>query len=98
VPNLVGDRAEGGARRWGGSGSYRRQWRRGVLRAGMPEGGEEVVEELLYVGVVLLVLLAGMGRLCTGGSTGSRAAAELEAHWSCGGCRSGARKQNCVGQ
>jgi hypothetical protein len=52
----------------------------GVLRARLMEGGGEVVEELLHVGVLLLVPLMGMERLCTGGSTGSRAAAELEAH------------------
>jgi hypothetical protein len=55
VPNLVGDGSEGGDRRWGGSGSYQRRWRRGVLQAGIPEGGGEVVEELLQIGVVLLV-------------------------------------------
>jgi hypothetical protein len=55
VPNLVGDGSEGGDRRWGGSGSYRRRWQRGVLQARMPEGGGEVVEELLQIGVVLLV-------------------------------------------
>jgi hypothetical protein len=92
VPNLVRDRAEGGHRRWGGSGSFRRRWRRGVLQARMSEGGRGVVEELLYIGVVLLVPLAGMERLCTDGSMGIRAAAELEAHWLCEGCRSGARK------
>jgi hypothetical protein len=92
VPNLVGDRAEGGRRRWGGSGSYRWRWRRSVLQAGMSEGGGGVVEELLYIGVVLLVPLAGMNRLCTDGSTGIRAAAELEAHRRCEGCCSGARK------
>jgi hypothetical protein len=52
----------------------------GVLRAGATEGGGEVVEELLHAGVVLLVPLAGMERLWTGGSTGSRAAAERKAH------------------
>jgi hypothetical protein len=41
----------------------------GVLQAGMPEGGGEVVEELLWVGVVLLVLLVGVKRPCTSGST-----------------------------
>jgi hypothetical protein len=35
----------------------------------MPEGGREVVEELLQVGVVLLVPLVGVKRFCTGGST-----------------------------
>jgi hypothetical protein len=69
VPNLVGDRAEGGHRRWGGSGSYRWRWRCGVLQAGMLEGGGEVVEELLRVGVVLLMPLAEMERSWTGGST-----------------------------
>jgi hypothetical protein len=56
----------------------------GVLWAAAMGGGGEVVEELLHVGVVLLVPLAGMERLCTGGSTGSRAAAEREAHRRCG--------------
>jgi hypothetical protein len=56
----------------------------GVLRAGTTEGGGEVVEELLHVGVVLMVPLAGMERLGSGGSTGSRAAAEREAHRRCG--------------
>jgi hypothetical protein len=35
----------------------------------MLEGGREVVKELLRVGVVLLVLLVGVKRPCTGGST-----------------------------
>jgi hypothetical protein len=35
----------------------------------MQEGGGEVVEELLWVGVVLLVLLVGVKRPYTGGST-----------------------------
>jgi hypothetical protein len=69
VPNLVGDRSEGGARRWGSSGSYRRRLRRGVLQARMPEGGGEGVEELLRVGVVLLVPMAGVRELCNGGAT-----------------------------
>jgi hypothetical protein len=70
----------------------------GVLRAGMPEGGGEVVEELLQIGVVLLVPLAGVERLCVSRSIGGRAAAELGAHRRCGGCRSGARKRNLVGR
>jgi hypothetical protein len=70
VPNLVGDRAEGGARRWGGLGPYRQRWRHGVLQARVSEGGGEVVEKLLHVGVVLLVPLVGVERPCTGGSTG----------------------------
>jgi hypothetical protein len=64
----------------------------------MPEGGGEVVEELLQIGVVLLVPLAGMGWLCVGGSTGGRAAAELGAHPRGGEQHSGARKQNWVGR
>jgi hypothetical protein len=52
----------------------------GVLRARVMEDGGEVVKELLHIGVVLLVPLTGMERLCTGRSTGSRAAAELEVH------------------
>jgi hypothetical protein len=56
----------------------------GVMRAGAMEGGGEVVEELLHAGVVLLVPLAGMERLCIGGSTGSRAVAERKAHRRCG--------------
>jgi hypothetical protein len=55
-----------------------------LLQAGVPEGGGEVVEELLRVGVVLLMPLAGRGRLCIGGLTGGRAAAELGAHRRCG--------------
>jgi hypothetical protein len=35
----------------------------------MPEGGREVVKELLQVGVVLLVPLVGVKRPCTGRST-----------------------------
>jgi hypothetical protein len=35
----------------------------------MPEGGGEVVEEPLQVGVVLLVPLVGVKRPCTSGST-----------------------------
>jgi hypothetical protein len=35
----------------------------------MPEGGGEVIEELLQVGVVLLVPLVGVKRPFTGGST-----------------------------
>jgi hypothetical protein len=76
VPNLVGDRAEGGRRRWGGSGSYRQRWRRGVLRAGVAEGGEGGAGSLQRDDVVLLVPLVGVKRPCTGGSTGGRAAAE----------------------
>jgi hypothetical protein len=49
-------------------------------------------EELLQIGVVLLVPLARVGRLCVGGSTGGRAAAELGAHRHCGEQHSGARK------
>jgi hypothetical protein len=56
----------------------------GVLRARVTEDGGEVVEELLHVGVVLLVPLTGMKRLCTGGSTGGRAAAEEGARRRCG--------------
>jgi hypothetical protein len=76
VPNLVEDRAEGGARRWGGSGSYQRRWRHGVLRAGVAEGGEGGARSLQGDDVVLLVPLVGVERPCTGGSTGGRAAAE----------------------
>jgi hypothetical protein len=98
VPNLVGDGSEGGDRRWGGSGSYWRRWRCSILQAGMPEGDGEVVEELLQIGVVLLVPLAGVGRLCVGGSTGGRVAAELGSHRRCGEQHSGARKRNWVGR
>jgi hypothetical protein len=76
VPNLVGDRAEGGARWWGGSGSYRRRWRHGVLRAEAAEGGEGGAGSLQGDDMVLLVPLVGVKRPCTGGSTGGRAAAE----------------------
>jgi hypothetical protein len=72
VPNLVRDGSEGGGRRWGGSGSYRRRWRRGVLRAGMPEGGGEVVEELLRDDVVPTGCSAGARRWRIGGSIGGR--------------------------
>jgi hypothetical protein len=65
----LGHGAEGGDRRRGGSGSYRRRWRHGVLQAGVPEGGGKVVEELLQVGVVLLVPLVGVKMPCTSGST-----------------------------
>jgi hypothetical protein len=82
--NWAEDGAEGGDRRRGGSGSYRRRWRHGVLQAGVPEDGGKVVEELLQVGVVLLVPLAEVGRLCVGGSIGGRAAAERVAHRRCG--------------
>jgi hypothetical protein len=44
-------------------------WWHGVLQGGMPEVGGEVVEELLQVGVVLLVLLVGVKGPCTGEST-----------------------------
>jgi hypothetical protein len=55
----------------------------GVLQARATEGGGEVVEELLHVGVVLLVPLAGMEQLCTGGSTGSSPALwEMMLRWS----------------
>jgi hypothetical protein len=57
----------------------------GVLQAGATEGGGEVVEELLHVDVVLLLPLAAMERLCTGGLMRSRAAVELEVHRRCGG-------------
>jgi hypothetical protein len=92
VPNLVGDGSEGGDRRWGGSGSYHRRWRRGVLQAGMLKGGGKVVEELLQIGVVLLVPLARVRRLCFSGSTGGRAAAKLGAHRRYGGGWSGVGK------
>jgi hypothetical protein len=69
VLNWARDGAERGIRRWGGSSSHRRRWRPGVLQAGMPEGGGEVVEELLRVGVVLLVLVAGVRGLCNCGAT-----------------------------
>jgi hypothetical protein len=42
----------------------------------MPEGGGGVVEELLRVGVVLLVLMAGVRGLCNGGAT-----ARLNGRW-----------------
>jgi hypothetical protein len=76
VPNLVRDRAEGGARRWDGSGSYRRRWRLGVLRAGVAEGSGGGAGSLQGDDVVLLVPLVGVKRPCTGGSTGGRAATE----------------------
>jgi hypothetical protein len=60
---------KGGRRRWGGSGFHRRRWRHGVLRAGVSEGSEEAARKLLRVDVVLLVPLAGVKRLCIGGST-----------------------------
>jgi hypothetical protein len=41
--------------------------RRSVV--GVPEGGGEVAGELLKVGVVLLVLLVGVKRLCNSGAT-----------------------------
>jgi hypothetical protein len=66
---LVGGGAEGGRRRWGGSGFHRRRWRHGVLLAGVSEGSEEAARKLLRVDVVLLVPLAGVKRLCIGGST-----------------------------
>jgi hypothetical protein len=80
VLNWARDGAEGGVRRWGGSSSHRRRWRPGVLQAGMLEGDGEVVEKLLWVGVVLLVLVAGSGgsitvgrrRGRTGGGTAAR--------------------------
>jgi hypothetical protein len=41
----------------------------GVLQARAPEEGGEVVEELLRVGVVLLVLVARVRGLCNSGAT-----------------------------
>jgi hypothetical protein len=41
----------------------------GVPVARVPEGGEEAARNLLRVDVVLLVPLAGVKRLCIGGST-----------------------------
>jgi hypothetical protein len=69
VPNLVGDGAEGGDQRWGGSGSHRQRWRRGVLSSEVLEGGGEVARELLQVGVVLLVPLVAVKRLYNSGAT-----------------------------
>jgi hypothetical protein len=69
VPNLAGDGAEGGCRRWGGSGFHRRRWRHGVLLAGVSEGGREVVKEFPRDDVVLSVCLAGAKKLYMGGST-----------------------------
>jgi hypothetical protein len=59
----------------------------GVRQARATEGGEGVVRLLQEVDVVLVMPLIGAGRPCTGGSTGGRAAAALEAHRRCGkGC------------
>jgi hypothetical protein len=59
----------------------------GVLQARATEGGEGVVGLLQEDDVVLVVPLIGAARPCTGGSTGGRAAAVLEAHRRCGkGC------------
>jgi hypothetical protein len=69
VPNLAGGGAEGGRRRWGGSGFHRRRWRHGVLLAGVSEGSKEAARKLLRVDVVLLVPLTGVKRLCIGRST-----------------------------
>jgi hypothetical protein len=52
----------------------------GVLWARAMEGGEGGVGSLQGDDVVLMVPLVGVERPCTGGSTGDRAAAELEAH------------------
>jgi hypothetical protein len=48
------------------------------------EGGGEVVEKLLHVGVVLLVPLVGVERPYTGESTGGRATTEQGARRRCG--------------
>jgi hypothetical protein len=79
VPNWAGDGAERGDRWWGGSSSHRRRWRRGVLSSRVPEGSGEVARELLQVGVVLLVPLAGVKRLCNGGAMATPSGGETEA-------------------
>jgi hypothetical protein len=66
----------------------------GVLRARAMEGGGEGVESLPEDDVVLRMTLVGVEGSCTGGSTGSRAAAALEAHRHCGEGSWDARKQN----
>jgi hypothetical protein len=48
----------------------------GVLRVRATEGGEGGAESLPEDDVVRMMPLAGMGRLCTGGSTGGQTAAE----------------------
>jgi hypothetical protein len=66
----------------------------GVLRVRVTEGGGGGVESLLEDDVVLTMPLVGVEGSCTGGSTGRRAAAALEAHRRCGeGCWD-VRKQN----
>jgi hypothetical protein len=69
IPNLAGDGAKGGRRRWGGSGFHRRRWRHGAPLAGVSEGSKEATRKLLRVDVVLLVPLAGLKKLCIGRST-----------------------------
>jgi hypothetical protein len=69
VPNLARGGAEGGRRRWGGSGFHRRRWRHGILLAGVSEGSEGVAGSLLQDDVVRLVLLVGAEGRCGVGST-----------------------------
>jgi hypothetical protein len=59
----------------------------GVPRARATEGGDGGAGSLQGDDVVLMMPLVGVERSCTSGSTGSRAAAALEAHRHCGeGC------------
>jgi hypothetical protein len=92
VPNLVGDGAEVVVDSEVNFGLLPAAMAAGVLQAGATEGDEGEAGSLQGDDVVLLVPLGGMERLCTGGSTGSRAAAEREAHRRYGRCRLGARK------
>jgi hypothetical protein len=63
----------------------------------VPEGGGEVARELLRVGVVLLVPLAGVKRLCNGGPTARLSGGGTEARRRCGGWCHDAGKQNWMG-
>jgi hypothetical protein len=58
---------------------HRRRWRRGVLSSEVPKGGGEVARELLQVGVLLLVPLAGVKRLC---NCGVAARPSVRRNWS----------------
>jgi hypothetical protein len=68
-----------------------------VLLVRVLEGGGGVARELLRVGVVLLVPLAGVKRLCNGGATARPSGGGTGAPWRCGGWCYDAGKQNWTG-
>jgi hypothetical protein len=63
----------------------------------VPEGGGEVARELLRVGVVLVVPLAGVKRLCNGGATARPSGGGTEARRRYGGWCYDAGKRNWMG-